>query len=185
MKKSSLLLMCAVLTMFAIQFVTMQRLQSANSELAAWVDHTHKVIEVTDNYLKAMLDSETGQRGFLLTGKEAYLTPYKKGQVDATERLMELQQLTADNLRQQVQLSTLSQLHQDKLSELQQTIILFKNNQRELAIDLVNQDIGKQIMDDIRATIWSIRAEEDALLAIRQETFTNNQMYYWLEAVDL
>jgi signal transduction histidine kinase/DNA-binding response OmpR family regulator/HPt (histidine-containing phosphotransfer) domain-containing protein len=44
----------------------------------------------------AMLDQETGLRGYLLTGDEAGLTPYTEGRVSAAERLDEAAELIGD-----------------------------------------------------------------------------------------
>lgn len=44
----------------------------------------------------ALLDQETGLRGYLLTGDEAGLAPYTEGRVDAAERLAEAAELIGD-----------------------------------------------------------------------------------------
>ena len=46
-------------------------------ESAFWVDHTNQVILQLENTLSVMKDAETGQRGYLLTGDDNYLDPYK------------------------------------------------------------------------------------------------------------
>ncbi len=38
-----------------------------------WVAHTHEVLASLDDVLSTVKDAETGQRGFLITGKEDYL----------------------------------------------------------------------------------------------------------------
>ena len=58
------------------------------SELVAsadWVAHTHKVKEAISAVGSALLDAETGQRGFVLTGEERYLEPYLSG-IKVTDR---------------------------------------------------------------------------------------------------
>ncbi len=44
-----------------------------------WVEHTHKVISTANRVGMSMIDMETGQRGFLVTGDDSYLEPYKEG----------------------------------------------------------------------------------------------------------
>ena len=41
-----------------------------------WSIHTHQVLEKIESLLSEMKDAETGQRGYLLTGKDRYLAPY-------------------------------------------------------------------------------------------------------------
>src|SRR2546428_11605795 len=70
------------------------------------VTHTHKVKEKLTEVLAALKDAETGQRGFLLTGEERYLEPYKSG-IKAIDRdVQDLRELTADNRNQQKRLAT-------------------------------------------------------------------------------
>src|SRR5579884_685851 len=45
-------------------------------EDAAWVAHTHEVLDSLRGLLSTVKDAETGQRGFLLTGDRRYLAPY-------------------------------------------------------------------------------------------------------------
>src|SRR5437868_906528 len=37
------------------------------------------VVQRLRNFLSTVKDTETGQRGYLLTGEESYLAPYRKG----------------------------------------------------------------------------------------------------------
>src|SRR5579872_3289172 len=43
-----------------------------------WVTHTHDVIERANALLLKLVDAETGERGFLLTGEDPYLDPYRQ-----------------------------------------------------------------------------------------------------------
>src|SRR5215831_4444149 len=45
-------------------------------EDAGWVAHTHEVLDLTSDVLRTLVDAESGQRGFLITGKEGFLGPY-------------------------------------------------------------------------------------------------------------
>ncbi|HEV7498900.1 MAG TPA: CHASE3 domain-containing protein, partial [Vicinamibacteria bacterium] len=47
------------------------------------VAHTHRVLEDIAALLAAMKDMETGQRGFVITGEEAFLEPYVQGDASA------------------------------------------------------------------------------------------------------
>src|SRR6516165_2794834 len=44
-----------------------------------WVVHTHRVLDTLGGLLSSAVDAETGQRGFLITGRATYLQPYKTG----------------------------------------------------------------------------------------------------------
>lgn len=63
----------------------------------AWVAHSHQVrIELAD-LLSELKDAETGQRGYLLTGDDSYLEPYKTALGSIQTTLANLRKLTADN----------------------------------------------------------------------------------------
>ena len=46
------------------------------------VTHTHLVIEHIADVLSLLKDAETGQRGYIITGDEAFLEPYQTGTGD-------------------------------------------------------------------------------------------------------
>ncbi|WNG47144.1 hypothetical protein F0U60_25710 [Archangium minus] len=45
-------------------------------EAESWVKHTHEIQLATERLQRILVDAETGQRGFLVTGNESYLAPY-------------------------------------------------------------------------------------------------------------
>jgi methyl-accepting chemotaxis protein len=140
------------------------------SEAAAWVIHTHEVqFQLTE--LKSNLqDAETGQRGYLITGLDSYLTPYTDGRAHAEENRKRLAQLVADNPRQVARVEALAPLIADKLEELQRTIDLRKTRDFAAAQAVVLTDTGKKAMDAIRSTIGAMYSEETELLEQRVET---------------
>src|SRR4051812_3270038 len=118
------------------------------TETAAWVDHTHKVLENLEGVLSDLKDTETGQRGFLLTGDERYLAPYNTGAASVHTKLKELRTLTKDNPNQQRRLDALEPLVESKLAELKETIDLRKDDAKgfEAALQVVKTDKGKKVM---------------------------------------
>src|SRR5215204_5297935 len=62
---------------------------------AAQVTRTRAVIAKLEEVLSTLKDAETGQRGFLLTGDERYLEPYRAATGRLGAELAELQQMTA------------------------------------------------------------------------------------------
>jgi methyl-accepting chemotaxis protein len=62
-----------------------------------WVDHTHVVIQYAMRLEAAAVDMETGMRGFLLAGKEDFLTPYNNGQTRFSKLVVELKETVSDN----------------------------------------------------------------------------------------
>src|SRR5580704_8342618 len=88
------------------------------------VTHTHEVLEHVANVLSLLKDAETGQRGYVITGDEAFLDPYRSAVGGTPNVLKELRQLTADNPNQQKRVDEAEPLIAAKFAELKQTVDL-------------------------------------------------------------
>jgi PAS domain S-box-containing protein len=126
----------------------------ANGEVAS-----HQIlIERLQGTLSTLKDAETGQRGFVLTGNEAYLEPYN---LALTEIQNDLDQLTADTQSGELprdDVDRLKALTQWKLSELRRTIELRRSVGMTSALAEVDTDRGKHTMDEIRVLIGRMTA---------------------------
>jgi PAS domain S-box-containing protein len=111
-----------------------------------------EVVKSTNALLSSLKDAETGQRGFLLTGEERYLDPYRQALTDIPASLKALVDATAiGSAGQAARVQALTPLIQDKLDELKQTIDLRRSQGPGAAVSMVLTDRGKDLMDQIRA----------------------------------
>ncbi|CAN5482177.1 HAMP domain-containing methyl-accepting chemotaxis protein [soil metagenome] len=133
-------------------------------EAAGWVSHTHNVIDQAEDVLSAVKDAETGQRGYVITGDESYLTPFSGAQKRADEAIKSLTALTADNGVQQANIRTLEPLLSDRFARLNQGIEIRKTQGLEAGSKFMGTGEGKQIMQEIRATIDNMVSIERTLL---------------------
>jgi methyl-accepting chemotaxis protein len=134
-----------------------------------WVEHTHLVRSDLANLLLQLTDAETGQRGFLVTGNEAYLAPYQSALGEIRKIDEEVRALTSDNPRQQSRLDALAPLIDSKLAELKQTIDLRRTQGFDAALKIVASNVGQDYMDKMRAIIRDADQEEGDLLTRRSE----------------
>ncbi len=131
------------------------------------VTHTHQVLERISRLATELDNAETGQRGFVITGDEAYLAPYQSG-ISAVDTLMrDLRTLTADNMRQQQRLEQLQTPVSAKLAELKRTIDLRRTAGFETTQRQIQNGDGKRWMDDVRTLLAAMQDEENTLLAQR------------------
>ena len=130
------------------------------------VNHTHEVLESLDQIVLALVNSETGQRGYLVTGEDRYLEPYTNGIAAIYGHIDHLAELTSDNPAQQERIATLRPLVDEKLAELKDTIEL-RQGSFEAALAVVLTDAGKDVADKIRVLIDEMIAEEQGLLVVR------------------
>lgn len=140
-----------------------------------WVSHTNDIINTAQQFIGHMTDSETGQRGFLLTLNPDYLEPYHDGLNKAKAALSKLLDLTKDNEVQQITLGELSRLKDEKALELNQTITLAKQDKISDALMIVNSGAGKRSMDKIRLKIKEFLEEEDRLLTLRTDAYVKHK----------
>ena len=136
-------------------------------EAAEWVAHTHEVRGRLDGLLAAMVDVETGQRGYVITGAPRYLEPHESGVRRVGGELATLRRLTADNPRQQARLDSLAPLVGARLASAREVIDLRRTRGFGPAAAVIATDRGRRLMDDVRGRIAAMQAEEGALLTRR------------------
>ncbi|WP_152188639.1 methyl-accepting chemotaxis protein [Georgenia satyanarayanai] len=134
---------------------------------SGWVEHTHEVLNKAEEVLSSLTDAEAGQRGYVITGEDAYLEPYTAARDSVGAHLAAVRDLTADNPAQQARLADLEPLVATKFEEMQQTIDVRSDEGFEAAQAIVLSDAGKAVMDEIRAVLDDVMADEEALLASR------------------
>ncbi|MGO9587544.1 MAG: CHASE3 domain-containing protein [Limisphaerales bacterium] len=130
----------------------------AEADKREW--HSYVVIQTLERLLSVLKDTETGQRGYLLTGEEKYLEPYLAGLDLVQTNLVSLKQLTRDNVRQQQRLAGIEAPIQEKLVEMQQTIELRRTQGLPAALAVVSTDKGRTLMDQIRKRVTEAQEEE-------------------------
>ena len=112
-------------------------------------------------------DAETGQRGFLLTGRLTYLDPYVAARRELGAALERLAGATAANPVQRRAIADLKTEIATKLAELQQTIDLRVANRPDAALAVINNDSGKETMARIRSILADMSEEERRLFEQR------------------
>jgi methyl-accepting chemotaxis protein len=133
------------------------------------VTHTHSVIEHVGRVLSMLKDAETGQRGYVITGDEAFLAPYSASADEVGKVVKDLRDLTIDNPNQQKRLDDAEPLVAAKLAELRRSIDLRKTAGFEAAAKIVAGGEGKRIMDGIRRILAEMEREERDLLKQRAD----------------
>lgn len=133
------------------------------------VQHSLEVLEEFETMLVLMVDAETGQRGYVITGDEVFLDPYAAAVASdgIAAHIQRLRQMTLDNPSHQQQLDSLEPLIVERLMRLHQTIEVRRAQGFEAARQLVASGEGKLVMDEIRQTLVEMRAEEDQWLRSR------------------
>jgi methyl-accepting chemotaxis protein len=162
------LLLAALVT---VATLNVSRLADAN----AINTHTYQVLAENSAILESLINMETGQRGYVITGAEASLEPYKAGQAAFGAHLDKARALTSDNPAQQERLVKLDAAKQAWLAGALEPVIAMRRAvaQGTAAIEpvlaLEKEGRGKQGMDAMRALLGEIGQAETVLLAQRSE----------------
>ena len=119
--------------------------------------------------LIALVNAETGQRGFLLTGDAKFLGPYSEGERDAGNYLKQVTSLLADNPEQLARATALQSTARQRLSHLT-SLIENRRTQGAKPIDSQLLESGRQQMDEVRRLIADMDRAEDTLLQQRLAT---------------
>jgi diguanylate cyclase (GGDEF)-like protein/PAS domain S-box-containing protein len=136
--------------------------------------HVDQTLDTAERLLSKLKDTETGQRGYLLTGQQQYLEPYHSGIVASKQSLKQLSNLIGAQSPQKKDLGTLQSLVNSKLAELELTIGLRQTKGAEAALKVVNSYQGKANMDNIRAVIQSIETRIQRQQKVHESKIINS-----------
>ncbi len=88
------------------------------AEAINWQTHTYVVKSHLQNIEKDLLNAETGQRGFIFTGQEDFLEPYKYGTIGLNQSFNDTKNLIQDHPEQVMRLEEVERNAEEKLDEL-------------------------------------------------------------------
>ena len=132
------------------------------------VTHTHEVLSALDTMLSVFEEAETGERGFIITGKEKFLAPYYLATSAIDERIALVRRLTADDRKQQGRLAKLDGMVERRLDQLREGITLRKEKGFNEAQWVILSGAGRLEMDNIRKLVAEMKSDEAELLKLRE-----------------
>lgn len=141
---------------------------------AGWVNHTNEVILELNGVNIGIKDAETNQRGYLLTDETRFLEPYIESQKRTASALQNIQSLTIDNPPQQVSVTELKRLLNERISHLQKVVDI-KQKEGRIAVDQLVE--GRQYMDSIADIISLMKKREQDLLDQRTARLNTFSVY--------
>jgi PAS domain S-box-containing protein len=170
-----------------VNAVTTKHRMDVQTGNAQWLLHSRQVEIALEEAESTIKDAETGQRGYLLTGDTSYLAPYLRAKSEIGARLDALAQMTADNPRQQANVSQLRLLTREKMDELAETVSLYQSGNADQAKAVVLSDRGLLLMDKIRLLFAQMRLEETRLDGIRgteyRQSIAMTAVSFWLASL--
>ena len=132
------------------------------------VGATRSVLQTSTSLLTALLDAETGERGYLLTRDTTFLAPYRGATPRIDSLLSQLRSLTRSDPAQQARLDTLSLRAHERVAALADAIEQMGSGRTAVAVGVVAHGPGKELMDDVRRLVADVDGSEEQLLLARQ-----------------
>ena len=137
-------------------------------ENSRWVTHTREVIAELNAAQSAVDDWQNAVHEYLLTGESSYLKPYRDSFSSVVDHVDRLKTLTSDNAPQNARAVALRSQLMTLFNVLDQTV----NSRHEKGLVAAQQDVlvgrGRPETAAIRATIATMRDEEEQLLGVRE-----------------
>lgn len=163
---SMLLAVMAVAVLFFINDQNFTRSTAATSQ----IEEATKTLAVLNKLQGQIVDAETGQRGYLLSGNAQYLAPYTNSTVEINQSLDILHKLVVHVPKQSAIYDLMSRHISRKLAELELTVRMRKDGNQNAWKYVVATDIGQFQMNEIRKYISELTdiSEEEVILAKSQ-----------------
>ncbi|HVW50190.1 MAG TPA: CHASE3 domain-containing protein [Trinickia sp.] len=134
----------------------------------AQVQHSNEIRSSLGQLLALARDAETGQRGFVITGRDEYLEPYSDAAPQIAREFDRLSSLLKGDVRQEQRLAKLRALMDRKHQELAKVIDMRRTQGFEAAQAIIMTDTGKAFMDQARAAVAEMEDHVEKQLAARQ-----------------
>ncbi|WP_280813511.1 CHASE3 domain-containing protein [Variovorax sp. TBS-050B] len=123
-----------------------------SSRALADIGEAQKVRSTLNQLLQNMLDAETGQRGYLLTGEASYRQPYDTAVRQVDGNLAALRQLYAERKAERARLAELSKHVLRKVAEMDMSVRLRQDGKEDAWKFVMTTDVGREEMEAIRKT---------------------------------
>jgi PAS domain S-box-containing protein len=121
------------------------------------LERAQQTLLATARLRGALAEVETGQRGYLLTGRDVYLQPYNEAHAAIAAQIAQLEASVRSPANRDA-IAEVKRLAREKLDELTATIRIRREQGSDASLDIVNSDHGRETMEKIRAQLDGIEA---------------------------
>ncbi len=132
-----------------------------------WVEHTETVIGKSNEIGKLTVDMQTGLRGYLITGKDEFLTPYRLAKPKLAAEIITLKHTVSDNPPQVERLQRVQSMMAD-WDIYARTVITMRQKNEDY--EQVVRDRGMTEFNEIRTELDNFQELEKSLLHDRNDT---------------
>lgn len=159
------------------------RLSEDVLENSNWVARSQEVVRTSSSLQRNIIDMETGMRGFLLTGNEVFLDPYRTAAQQIPALLNELERMVDSSPVQKNQIEQIRNIHDRWYKKFAERLIEQKRNSRQEptagldalknAEEAMNKE-GRQMMEEMRRLFRGFNAIEYQVREVRHTRLNNS-----------
>ena len=124
-----------------------------------------------------VLNEETAQRGFLISGRESYLEPYEKAEAQLRARLGEIEQALQGKPGDMRLVGEIEHALERMRKEIAATLDTYRHDSPEAAFAIVMTDQGKGLMDDFRSALDQLREINEKRREVAREKLLDQLTY--------
>jgi PAS domain S-box-containing protein len=148
-----LLALPIILVSVTLSYLSLRAYEEQNSRL----EQTRLVLRITANLREELRRAESSQRGFLLTGNLAYLTPFDPSTKNVEKYASQLVSAVAGDPQESRQVSEIAKVVQVELAEMRKTVELYRAGQASAAMVLVESGQGERSMNELIDRLSKLR----------------------------
>ncbi|WP_284652260.1 sensor histidine kinase [Flavobacterium terrisoli] len=160
----------SIFAIFFISAVTFKHLNALN-ESSKWINHSYDVNLELERLFSYLKDSETGQRGFMITKDSTFLVPYINSKEKINRSFALVERYTKNVPGQETNFRKLQFYISKRQNYLSKTLhrSLYKGlNDKELRHQML---VGKETMD-------SVRSQMDKMILLEKKTLIARELNY-------
>jgi PAS domain S-box-containing protein len=130
------------------------------------MEEGYRVVVALEQLLLRLVDAETSERGYLVTGDERFLAPYRGVREDVSRYLDTLQRLSPTETQRE-RVERLGPLVTAKLDRMEHNVTLRRAGDVAGAEASVRSGEGKELMDAVRVAIADVEQAQSLHLAVQ------------------
>jgi CHASE3 domain sensor protein len=172
---------CMVLVVFLYSFIS---IYSGITQSLKFGQNKYDFLVSTNSIKENLKNAESAQRGYLITGNKLYLESFKNSKYRLKlekDRFTRMFHIDGLNKKNEVELVDIDKLIDQKIAEMDTTIMLYNSANNTAAIRLVKSDIGINFMNKLDAIIQKLNAEQKYKeTQAKQEVLKNRKVLKYL-----
>ena len=170
--KTSTSMLLAILVIGVLFFINDQNFDRSTAATLQ-IEESTKILAVLNKIQGHIVDAETGQRGYLLSGNTQYLAPYTNSTNEINKSLDNLRSLVTHVPEQSAIYELITRHIARKLAELELTVRMRKDGNQDAWKYVVSSDIGQFQMDAIRKHITELTDISEAKVIVAKSQIQN------------